>query len=68
MGLRRERLKIISAFNKSMIIEERYIRRTEANISNPRNLKVISDESYAVCEFIEILIDKMEHVRRGLNK
>jgi len=51
-----------------MIIEERYIRRTEANISNPRNLKVISDESYAVCEFIEILIDKMEHVRRGLNK
>lgn len=49
-----------------MKIEDRYIRDTEARVSNPRNLKVLSDDAYAVCEFIEALMRKLDFATRLL--
>lgn len=35
---------------------------------NKKNKVVISDESFAICEMIEELIDKIEHARNSLKR
>ncbi len=38
-------------------LEERYISNTNAGVGNPSNLPVISDDAFAVCDFMEQLND-----------
>ena len=46
-----------------MIFTEKYINNTE-NASKPDPKRVLlSDDAYAIAEFIDLLIKKLEHIR-----
>lgn len=51
-----------------MRIDEKYIRQTEAAVSNPKSLQVLSDDAYAICEFIENLMIRVDGLRQAVNR
>ena len=49
-----------------MKLKEKYISKTE-NTANPDPKKTeLSNDAYAICEFIENLINKIEQTRLGM--
>lgn len=48
-----------------MKLKENYAKVTDKE-ENKLNKTVISDDAYAICDFIETLIEKIENVRRNL--
>ena len=50
-----------------MTLRKEYIKTSEAAISNPKALNVISDDAFAICDLIEILAEKLERASRSLN-
>jgi len=50
-----------------MKLRDRYIRLEESRAGNPRNLIIISDDSFAICDFIEILTGEIDRLRKRIN-
>jgi len=51
-----------------MKLEEKYTNTTEKDKECNKDKIILSDDAYAVCDFIEILVNKIEHIRLSLNK
>jgi len=51
-----------------MKLIEKYCPDSEKTKPENENKKVLSDDGYAICEFIESLINKIEHTRVSLIK
>ncbi len=47
---------------------EKYTPNSEKGKEENKGKKVISDDAFAICEFIENLINKIEHARVALIK
>jgi len=50
-----------------MSLKEEYA-RTSDKPEDKEGKKVISDDSFAICDFIERLIDKLEHARISMTR
>ena len=46
-------------------LSEKYIPTSEKSKPENKDKKVLSDDAFAICEFIEHLINKIEHTRRS---
>lgn len=55
-----ERLKIKGILNKGMRLEEKYTNTTE----NKQNRIKLTDDAYAICEYIQGLTDMFDRMRR----
>jgi hypothetical protein len=51
-----------------MELSEKYVNESEKLLPENKDKKILSDDAFAVCEFIELLINKIEHTRRSLIK
>ena len=49
-----------------MELKEAYCRESEKAEPKNKDKKVLSDDAFAVCDFIERLINKAEHLRRDI--
>jgi hypothetical protein len=47
-------------------LSEKYVSNSEKEKPENKSKKVLSDDAFAVCEFIEHLINKIEHARMSL--
>ncbi len=47
-------------------LKEKYTNLTEKAKEKNKNKIELSNDAYAICEFIENLINKMEHARRSM--
>ena len=65
MGLKNKRLKFSGILYKSMKLKEEYA-PTSAKEEEKVDKTVLSDDAFAVCDFIERLINKVEHARMSM--
>ena len=46
-----------------MKLRDKYISTSGAANANPKNLPIISDEAFAMCDLLEAVVDKLEKLR-----
>ena len=51
-----------------MKFDEKYINTTENKVKEDKSKVLLSDDAYAIVEFIDLLIKKVEHLRLSLIK
>lgn len=51
-----------------MKLQEKYISSTENSKTPDATKTVLSDDAFAVCEFIEHLVNKIEHARLSMRR